>query len=352
MNLEEELNVMESTSTPMTQQTNTTENIQQTNYTPFNMQTVDVSQYQQVSQNQPAMVNISQAQQQASEFNFANLQFDINKPQQENNGLPRLGGQTGESFRLHILPVAPLKLHVHTHYDSENRGSSFICLKDVYSTSYEPCCTTHGYSKPRNVIPVLVYPIMQGNINALLPGAVPELKVLIINDKKLEEIKQAAVSVLGVSADAVDLDKVDIIARVDNPQYKSHVFNCTPNTLKSQVVNFIPSLVEQWTKMATTENILRGVSTLLSREEYLGNPEYANYDFRKHLATNTPTQGVAPASFTFNTQNAQPNGYPFVPNGMQPNQPFYGEQNPFYNGQPSTSITGNLPGNNGNPWMQ
>lgn len=358
MNLEEELNVLESKNTMMNQPIDNNQNINMnnlntmnnvnndmTNLNMFNTQptpTVQMEpQYQQV--NQPAMVNPNQAQSQVAEFNFTSLAFDINKQQNDNTSLPRLSSQSGESFRLHILPTPPSRFHIHTHYNSNNMGSSFVCLKDAYGTPYEPCCTTHGYAKPRNVIPVLVYPTVQGNLNSLIPGAAPELRVLIINDKKLDEIKQAAVSVTGKPLEQINLDEVDIIARVDNPQFKSHIFNCTPTTYKDQVAQFIPGLVEKWKQMATPENICRGASTLLTREEYMNNPEYANYDFRKHQNNNntnaTPTSGGAPGSFTFSTPvNAGFGGNPYgMGNGVNQNQP-------FYNGTQSQT------GFNQNPW--
>ncbi len=232
MNLEEELNILESTNTvmgqPMNNQNvdmnnlNNTNNVNNdmNNLNMFNTQPTPVvqteAQYQTV--NQPAMVNPNQAQSQVASFNFNDLAFDINKQQNDNTSLPRLVGQAGESFRLHVLPNPPSRLHIHTHYNDNGMGSSFVCLKDAYGTAYEPCCTTHGYAKPRNVIPVLVYPTIQGNINSLIPGAAPELRVLIINDKKLDEIKQAAMSVTGKPLEQVNLDEVGSIARVDNPQ--------------------------------------------------------------------------------------------------------------------------------------
>ena len=350
MNLEEELKTLESQSTMMQNPiTNTNEQLnnqvsQATEIPTNNLNTVPMGtpqpQYQQ-PYNQPAMVNVNQAAQQTANFNFNNLAFDINKQQNDNALLPRLTGQSGESFRLHILPTPPSRLHIHTHYNNDGAGSSFVCLKDAYGTGYEPCCTTHGYAKPRNVIPVLVYPTVQGNINSLIPGAIPELKVLIINDKKLDEIRQAAVSVSGKPIEQINLDEVDIIARVDNPQFKSHIFNCTPTSYKGQVAQFIPTLVEKWKQIATPENICRGASTLLTREEYMNNPEYANYDFRKHFnKPNTPTQGTAPNSYTFNTPVA-PGGYqqPYGMGGMNQNQPFYNDT--------SSSTTGF----NGNPWQ-
>lgn len=347
MNLEEELKTLESQSTMMQNPiTNTNEQLnnqvsQATEIPTNNLNTVPMGtpqpQYQQ-PYNQPAMVNVNQAAQQTANFNFSSLEFDINKPQNDNNSLPRLAGQNGESFRLHILPTPPSRLH--THYNADD-GRNFVCLKDAYGTNYEECCSTHGNPRPRNIIPVLMYPTVQGNLNALVPGVIPELKVLIINDKKLDEIKQAAMSVTGKPIDQINLDEVDIIARVDNPQYKSHIFNCTPTTLKGQVAQYIPGLVEKWKQIATPENICRGTANLMTREEYKNNPKYANYDYRKHFnKPNTPTQGAAPNSYTFNTPMA-PGGYqqPYGMGGMNQNQPFYNDT--------SSSTTGF----NVNPWQ-
>lgn len=354
MNLEEELRTLESQSALMQQPINENnnnndinQNVQMNNFNNitnqapgmnFTAPSVDIPaaqpQYQQPIQNQPAMVDVNQAAQQASGFTYANFEFDINKPQIDAGILPRLAGQANESFRIHILPISPSKIH--THWDAK-QGFNFICLKDCYGTSFEKCCITHGNAKGRNVIPILVYPIAQGNVNSLIPNAAPELKVLIINDKKLGEIRQAAATVLGVEPQLVDLSRVDIIARVDNPQYKSHIFNCTPTTMIDQVQQYIPGLIEKWKQVGTPENICKAAARLITREEYEAG--YSNYDYKEYLNKQaTPTQGTAPSSYTFNTPMQgfqQPYG---MNGGINQNQP-------FYNGQQSTTGFGQ------NPWQ-
>ena len=335
MNLEEELATLESQSTIMQQpinnvmnENNLSEN-QMNSFNGFNNIEVDNNMLQNQYQmtNQPAVVDLNRATQQVASFNIANLEFDINKPQQEGNVLPRLAGQNGESFRIHILPVPPSRLH--THWDGK-RNKNFVCLKDAYGTNYERCCETHGNAKPRNIIPILVYPTVQGNLNTLIPNVSPELKVLIINDKKLNEIRQAASSVLGIDISQVNLDSVDIIARVDNPQYKSHIFNCTPTSMKEQVKAYIPSLIEKWKQLSTPENICKSAATLITREVY--ESTYSDYNYRDYL-NNTPTQGSVPTSFTFNGPVSQ-TGYPQSYGGAFP------PGQPFYNGSSSTTTFG------------
>jgi hypothetical protein len=368
MNLEEELATLESTSSFMTQvNNNITDSINQTvqpvnevnqvtqmnnvnqiptnnfnNITqaPYQMEAnVSQPQYQQPIQNQPAMVDTNMAAQQAAEFNFKNFDFDINKPQREESALPRLAGQKDESFRLHILPVPPKKIH--THWDEE-RNRNFVCLEDIYGEA-SGCCTTHGKAKPRNIVPVLVYPTVQGNINALVPNATPELKVLVINDKKFNEIFDAAASVLGVDIDNVNLDNIDIIARVDNVQFKSHIFNCTPTTMKAQVQNYKPQLVERWKAISTPENICKAAATLITKEVY--NSTYSNYNYKNYVKDyssnnkSTPTQGAVPGAYSFTTPMNQGNAQ----------QPFGGfNQQPFYNGQQSNTGFNQY---NQNPWQ-
>lgn len=301
---------------------------------------------------QQPVINESATNDGMPEVDVTKYMFNANEPQKNSEGLPRLVGQVGESFRLHILPTPPFRLH--THYNSK-KGRNFVCLKDLYQTSYEDCCTTHGYAKPRNVIPVLVYPTVQGNINALIPNVVPELSTLVINDKKLDDIKQAAMSVTGKSLDQINLDDIDIIARTDNPQYKSHIFNCTPTSMKDQVAQYIPGLVEKWKQMATSDKILGVVGGYITREIYKSDPEFYSYDYRKQKQEpDTPTQGVAPSSYTINQPIPQ-NGYqqPYGPGSMPPGQPFYGNintnfQQPTYNGNQGNNPD---PFNSGKPWI-
>lgn len=378
MNLEEELAMLESQSTIMQQPNNNPVSSQELidgvnqivsdtlteamnnqkmmnnnqniiNNNQLNNQTITQPQTQQI-QGQPAMVNVNQAAQQVSQFNLSNLEFDINKPQENLGSKLRLAGQANETFRIHLLPVSPSKVHIHYHSDGQ-QSFNFICLKDSYASNMpeESCCRTHGWAKARNIIPVIVYPTVQNNINALIPGAAPELKVLVINDKKLEEIRQAASTVLGTDPQHLDLSQVDITAKVDNPQYKSHIFNCSPTSLLSQVQNFLPGLMEQWKAFASNpENLCGLAGRLITREYY--DQYLSNYNYQDHLnKQDTPIQGAAPGSYTFTTPMYQPQG-----GFQQPYQPTVAAgvpSQPFYNGNQSTTFGGQF--NNidqSNPW--
>ena len=348
MNLEEELAMLESQSTIMQQPINNQEinNQEITNETmnvnndimnnQINNQTIMTQPQTQMVQSQPAMVNVNQAAQQASQFNFSSLEFDINKPQENVGSKLRLAGQANETFRIHLLPVSPSKVHIHYH-DEGKQSFNFICLKDSYASKIEePCCKTHGWAKSRNIIPVIVYPTVQNNINALIPGAAPELKVLVINDKKLEEIRQAASTVLGVDPQHLDLSQVDITAKVDNPQYKSHIFNCSPTSMLSQVQSFLPGLMEQWKAFASNpENLCGLAGRLITREYY--DQYLSNYNFQDHTFTTPmyPQQGGFQPPYQPTVTAGQG-----VPSGQ-----------PFYNGNSSTTFNGQF--NNidqSNPW--
>ena len=191
MNLEEELATLESKSNIMNNVNDMSQSIPMNNIgneiinktnnndmmNNNNMNTIPQFTNQPI-QNQPAIVNTTQAAQQAQGFNYANLEFDINKPLFERNPLERLTGDKGETFRIHMLPnVSPRQVHV--HWDAE-KGHNFICLKDAYGTVGEPCCGTHKDPKLRIVIPIVVYPTVQGNPNALVPGQRAELRTLFL----------------------------------------------------------------------------------------------------------------------------------------------------------------------------
>lgn len=365
MNLEEELATLESQSTMMQQPvnnvnaneminsvnegiTNTMNNVNEmTQNIPMNnnfntmMQApvqmgapVSQPQYQQPIQNQPAMVNTNQAAQQASGFNYANLEFDINKPLFERNPLERLTGDKGETFRIHMLPnVSPSQVHV--HWDAE-KGHNFVCLKDVYGTPGEPCCGTHEQAKLRVVIPIIVYPTMQGNPNMLLQGQKAELKTLVLGYKQFQDLQNQA------NLAGVILTQGDIFATVDNPTYKSFNFTVRQDSLISQVPN-AAEIEAKWKEVGTPENICKACGRVITREEY--EAAYSNYDANKYKnQANTPTQGVAPSSYTFNTPMPQ-GGYqqPYGMGGMNQNQP-------FYNGQQSTTFGGQY-NNQTNPWQ-
>ena len=366
MNLEEELATLESQSTMMQQpinnintnemlnsvneginntMNNVMNNQNQMNNTNTMMQApvqmeapVSQPQYQQPIQNQPAMVNTNQAAQQAAQFNYANLEFDINKPLFERNPLERLTGDKGETFRVHMLPnVSPSQVHV--HWDAE-KGHNFVCLKDVYGTPGEPCCGSHEQPKLRIVIPIVVYPTVQGNPNALVPGQKAELKTLVLGYKQFQDLQNQA------NLAGVVLTQGDIFATVDNPTYKSFNFTVRQDSLINQVPN-AAEIEALWKEVGTPENICKACGRVITREEYQA--AYSAYDASKYKnQPNTPTQGAAPSSYTFNTPMPQ-GGYqqPYGMGSVPPGQP-------FYNGNQSTTFGGQYnninQGNTTNPW--
>lgn len=347
MNLEEELKTLESNSAIM--QNNTNETINSVNeginntmsninnnqmmQAPIKMEApVSQPQYQQPIQNQPAMVNTNQAASQVAGFNYANLEFDINKPLFERNPLERLTGDKGETFRVHMLPnVSPSQVHV--HWDEE-KGHNFICMKDVYGTPGEPCCGTHKDPKLRIVIPIVVYPTVSGNPNALIPGQKAELKTLVLGYKQFQDLQNQA------NLAGVVLTQGDIFATVDNPTYKSFNFTVRQDSLISQVPN-AAEIEALWKEVGTPENICKACGRVISREEY--EAAYSKYDYKKYEnKQQTSTQGISQGSYTFNTPIPQ-GGYqqPYGMGGINQNQP-------FYNGQ--QSYTMNADTNMTNPW--
>ena len=357
MNLEEELATLESQSTIMQQPINNEMNniSEMNNQIPINNQMNNVNntmqapvqmeapasqpQYQQPIQNQPAMVNTNQAAQQAAQFNYANLEFDINKPLFTPNPLERLTGDKGETFRIHMLPnVSPSQVHV--HWDAE-KGHNFVCLKDVYGTPGEPCCGTHEQPKLRVVIPIVVYPTVQGNPNALVPGQKAELKTLVLGYKQFQDLQNQA------NLAGVVLTQGDIFATVDNPTYKSFNFTVRQDSLITQVPN-AQEIEAKWKEVGTPENICKACGRVITREEYQA--AYAAYDASKYKnQPNTPTQGAAPSSYTFNTPMTQ-GGYqqPYSMGSMPPGQPLYnGNQSTTYGGQYNNINQGT---SNINPW--
>lgn len=344
MNLEEELATLESQSTIMQQpiienktnelnnQTyNQNVNVNQMMQPPIQMEVqASQPQYQQPIQNQPAMVNTNQAAQQVAQFNYANLEFDINKPLFERNPLERLTGDKGETFRIHMLPnVSPSQVHV--HWDAE-KGHNFVCLKDVYGTLGEPCCGTHEQPKLRVVIPIIVYPTVKGNPNMLVPNAGAELKTLVLGYKQFQDLQNQA------NLAGVVLTQGDIFATVDNPTYKSFNFTVRQDSLIGQVTN-AQEIEAKWKEVGTPENICKVCGKVITREEYQA--AYSAYDANKYKNQPvTPTQGVAPTSYTFNTP-IQP-GVQNYGMTMEPNQP-------FYNGQQTNTFGGQF-NNMNNPW--
>lgn len=362
MNLEEELATLESQST-ITQPINNV-NEQMTNVITDNTNTImsnmqgmenqlnnqlnnqvimtTTTQYQ--PQNQPAMVNPNTAAQQTAGFNYASLEFDINKPLFEKNPLERLTGDKGDIFRVHLLPnVSPSQVHV--HFDaSSDKGHNFVCLKDVYGTLSEPCCISHNTAKTRIVLPIIVYPTVKGNPNALVPGQKAELRTLVLGYKSFQELQNQA------NLAGVVLTQGDIFATVDNPTYKSFNFTVRQDSLISQVPNS-QELIDLWKAVGTPENICKAAGRVITRDEYQAS--YSNYNFKEHEnQAPTPTQGQTPGSFTFTTPMYQPQG------GFQPPyQPTVAtgvpSQQPFYNGNQTATI-GQFQGNNQNgttnPW--
>ena len=270
--------------------------------------------------NQPAMVNVNQATQQTAQFNYANLEFDINKPLGfDKNPLDRLTGDKGATFRIHLLPnVCPSQVHV--HWDAEKKFN-IVCLKDVYGTQGEPCCTSHGQAKLRVVIPVIVYPIASGNPNMLVPGQKAELKALVLGYKQFYELQNQA------NLAGVVLTQGDIFATVDNPTYKSFNFTVRADSLINNVTN-INELLTSWKEVGTPENICKACGRVITREEYQSG--YSSYDYKNvKEPVQTPTQGQVPQSFTFNTP--MNTAYPNYGQGIPQGQPFYNANQPSQN---------------------
>ena len=216
-------------------------------------------------------------------FNYANQEFDINKPiERERGPIARLEGEKGKTFRVHLLPGAK-NLQVHIHSDKEKK-TNFICLKDLYGTENEQCCVTHDRAQTRYVIPVIVLPIGQ-NPNALQSN-IGELKALILGYGQLKKLQdQAALA-------GVDLNSGDIFATVDNQQYKSFNFLCRPDSLLNQITN-LADLQKTWNTVATPNNVCKAVARVITREEY--NQSYSSYDFNKYKDAQIPS--VAPQNY-------------------------------------------------------
>lgn len=321
MDLEEELKTLESTSNFIPSNNNlnnenvTLNNVNQ-NQTMQEQTINNIQPTQQFTQNQPAMTNLNAAQQQVADFNYSSLEFDINKPLYERNPLERLVGDKGQTFRIHLLPdTNPNQVHV--HWDAD-KGHNFVCLKDVYNTQGEKCCGTHEQAKLRIVIPVIVYSVSPQNPNQLTTST-GQLKTLILGYKQFEDLKNQA------ELAGIPLVSGDIFASVDNPQYKSFNFTVVANSFISQLTN-VADLIALWKQVGTPKNICGAAGRVITREEY--EAAYSSYDANMHKQYNTPTSGgqLGNNSFTINT----PQG--FNSNGFN--------QQPFYNGQQSNTVTG------------
>lgn len=283
MDLENELSMLEGMNLD-TSNISINEPVQATTQTP-DMSNV-TPQVAPVAMNTTPQNNVgvnTQAQVAPTTFNYANQEFDINKPiERERGPIARLEGEKGKTFRVHLLPGAK-NLHVHIHSDKEKR-TNFICLKDLYGTESEQCCVTHDRAQTRFVIPVIVLPIGQ-NPN-VLQSNLGELKALILGYGQLKKLQdQAALA-------GVDLNTGDIFATVDNQQYKSFNFLCRPDSLLNQITN-VAELQNTWNTVATPNNVCKAVARVITREEY--NQNYSSYDFNKYKDNVAPA--VAPQNY-------------------------------------------------------
>lgn len=340
MNLEEELNILNTESTVTNTMNSVNENQvnsqfdmnNQVNNIPMNNNQMNPAYTMPAEPmgnmpavNQPAMVNTNQAQVQADEMNFANLDFDINKPLYETNPVQRLTGEKGQTFRLHLLPgVSPQKVEV--HWDGE-KGHNIVCMKNVYNTQFEECCNTHGQAKSRCIIPVVVY---QQVGNQVMPNSQAELKFLVLSSGQFNELQNQAV------LSGTKLETADIFATVDNPKYKSFNFAVNSNSMIQNVGN-LKQLTEECRRVMTPKNVCGAAGKVISREEYKAG--YANYDKSKYEANNnTPTQAPPMG----------PTGYPY-------GQPQAFNQGNFYYDPSQSPYGGNTGGNfnqgfNGGNW--
>ena len=275
---------------------------------------------------QPSVVNLNQAQQQTSQFNFAKSTVNLKESSFDRSPLQRLSGNIGDVFRLHLLPQ--VESHkTHTHYNAK-LGKNFICLKDAYGTNIEPCCSVYGDAKAKFIIPVVVMPITHGQPNNLLQGQPATLSALVLGPSQLEKLKEQ-VKFAGFNG----LEDCDIIASVDSVQYKSFNFAIANQSFMSQIPN-INELITTWNTLATPENIFRVVGVLIDRDTY--NAAYADYDRNAAEAQNrneTPVNGQLnnPSSVTINTPYS-PYGNTYTPNSSA-QQPFY------YNNQSQTNVS-------------
>ena len=211
-----------------------------------------------------------------SGFNFANTDIQLGQPLYEKNPIDRLVGERGDVYRVCILPKVPSKSAT-VHWDAE-KGHNIICLKNAYNTEVEPCCKSHGPAKTRVVVPVVLYPTVKGNPNALIPGQKAELRVLVLGYKSYEDLIKA-MRLIGVPEGQEST--VDIFASVDNPTYKSFKFTVDKTSMLNQVSN-LQELINKWNTDGTTENTLKLCGKLITRAEY--DASYANYDFKKYEA--------------------------------------------------------------------
>ena len=241
-------------------------------------------------QEAPAMVNPA-----ASTYNFVNTAVDITQPPVESvNPIRkmRLTGKAGEVFRIHVLPIEPDKTdgkvkfpttHIHAHDGGVGHQYNITCLKDTYGLQQAPCCVSHGTSQLRYIIPVVQYPIQQGNPNAL-QGNQGQLKFLILSPVQLKELQDQA------NLAGANILAGDIFATVKSEQFKSFNFTIVNVNYLNQIAN-LKELIAEYNLKAIPENIAGACGSVISREEY--DREDANYDYREHLKNKQENQGPA-----------------------------------------------------------
>ena len=277
----------------------------------------------------PAMVNPASAQNLVSSFNLDAMSMDVdaNTKTGNDNPLVKLSGNVNEKFRFHILPGAKHK-QVRVHWDQE-KGHNFCCLAQAYGTGVDSdvCCGTHGRSKLRYVIPVIVIPSNGGQVQPGVPVR-GELKALVVGGKTRDELIDQATN------SGTTLDQADVIATVKDAKYKTFNFAVNQQSAIGLVTN-VAELQAEWERNATNKNVVNLCGRLITREEYEGG--YSNYDYNKYK----PDYNNSGA----NTQQAyqypqQP--YPYPPQQYQ--QPY--PQQP-YQQQPYAQPTGQ---DMSNPW--
>ena len=219
---------------------------------------------------QPAMVNVSAAQNTVSQFNISSFDVSSNEKTGNSNPLTKLVGNAGETFRIHFLPGAAHK-QVKVHWDQE-KGHNFCCLAMAYGTGgSDVCCGTHGKAKTRFVIPVIVIPSTRGQVQQGVHTG--ELKVLVVSEKTRDDILDQAL-ISGTTA-----DNADFVAKVKDARFKTFDFAVAPQSAISQISN-VAELQKEWDTNSTNENVINVCGRLITREEYEGG--YSNYDYTKY----------------------------------------------------------------------
>ena len=328
MDLDRELSMLKDETESVVEVNNTTQTAvaPATNYQQEVVQTsITQPVTTQVAYNQPAMVNPTASQNMVNGFNFANIDVGYNEVKSYVNPIQRLTGTAlNESFRVHFLPGFGAK-EIRTHWDEERRVN-FICLSQAYGTGErDVCCDTHGYSKIKEIIPVIVYP----SVN---PGANPlrgELKALVIGNSTYKTLMQQ------VENSGTTFTNCDIICTVSSNKdlkFKTFTYAVNPNTLVNQVSN-LEDLKREWGNISTPENVFRLMGRLITREDY--NNSYSSYDFSKYQnkdnqqnQTQQPMYQQPPMNYQQPMYQQPPVNYqqPTMnyqqPAGYQPNTPY------------------------------